>query len=143
MTQISIESQFWNWLSILSQYDSNINWESILKLTLKIESVWLNYSPTTRNPGSNFSSTSDSTYRSKWLHFFSIHAPSWLRICRFPAQNTLLPRILRTRTYHKIVRFLFFFDILLCVSIWFLFKKLFIYQSPHLVSPKKFNFSEL
>ena len=44
--------------------------QSIQKLTLNIESFWLKYSPITRNPGSNFSSTSDSTFMSKWLHFF-------------------------------------------------------------------------
>ena len=34
------------------------------------ESFWLKYFPITRNLWSNFSSTSDSTFRSKWLHFF-------------------------------------------------------------------------
>ena len=41
----------------LSQIDSQID-----NLTLNIESIWLKYSPITRNPVSNFSSVSDSTF---------------------------------------------------------------------------------
>ena len=41
-----------------------------LKLTQYWESSWLKYSPVTRNSGSNFSATSDSTFWSKWLHLF-------------------------------------------------------------------------
>ena len=46
--------------------------DSILrvKLTLNIESIWLQYSPITQNPGSNFSSASDSTFWVKMTPFF-------------------------------------------------------------------------
>ena len=55
-----------SWLNIKRQ---------IVNLTLNIESTWLKYSPITRNPGSNFSSTSE-FFRSKWLHFcFSLYFP--------------------------------------------------------------------
>ena len=56
-----------NWLDIKSQ------------LTLIIESIWLKYSPITLNPGSNFSSASDSTFKSKWLYFYlSVVISFWL-----------------------------------------------------------------
>ena len=35
----------------------------IVNLTLNIESIWLKYSPITRNPGSNFD------YAMQWLNF--------------------------------------------------------------------------
>ena len=49
-----------NWLDIVSR----------LKLTLNIESIWLKYSPITRNPELNFSSASDSTFQVKMTQFF-------------------------------------------------------------------------
>ena len=64
-------NQHWesNWINIESQIDSilrvNLNWlniESQFELTLNIKTIWLKYSPITRNPGSNFSSASDSTF---------------------------------------------------------------------------------
>ena len=43
-------------------------------LTLNIESIWLDYSPITRNPGSNFSSASDSIFKVKMIQFLSFSA---------------------------------------------------------------------
>ena len=63
-------SHLWNKKSKLSRY-----WESI-QLTLNIESLWHKYSPITRNPGSNFSSASDSTFLVKMTPFLlSVYAP--------------------------------------------------------------------
>ena len=48
----------------------NINFENIKKPMSNwriCESICLKYSPITRNPGSNFSSGSNSIFRSKWL----------------------------------------------------------------------------
>ena len=51
-----------NWLDIEAQFN----------LTLNIESIWLKYSSIiyTRNPGSNISSISDSTFKVKKTLFF-------------------------------------------------------------------------
>ena len=46
------------WLSISSQFDSQYR----VSLTLNIESIWLKCSLITRNPGSIFSSASESTF---------------------------------------------------------------------------------
>ena len=55
-----------NWLDIESQINNvTLNIESICQIvnfTLNVESIWLKHSPITRNPVSNFSSTSDSTF---------------------------------------------------------------------------------
>ena len=59
-----------NWLTIESPFKLTHYWESIridslLRVHsnwLNIESIWLKYSPITRNPGSNFSSASDSIF---------------------------------------------------------------------------------
>ena len=59
----------------LSQIDSILrvksNWQ--FKLTLNIESIRLKYSPITQNPGSNFSSASDSTFKVKMTPFFQCY----------------------------------------------------------------------
>ena len=71
-------TRYWesNWLDIESQIDSILRvkitryWESIWldierqidNLNLNIDSIWLKYSSITRNPGSNFSPTSDSIF---------------------------------------------------------------------------------
>ena len=60
---INIESI---WLSISSQFD----YQYRVNLTLDIESISLKYSPITRNPGSNFSSATDSTFEVKMTPFF-------------------------------------------------------------------------
>ena len=59
-------------------------------MTLNIESIWLKYSPITRKPGSNFSSTIDSTFRSKWLHFsFSDYSAVATNTAQLPASGSL------------------------------------------------------
>ena len=51
---------------VIGEYLSQIQ---IDNLTLNIESIWLKYSTITRNPGSNFSSASDSTFKVKMTPF--------------------------------------------------------------------------
>ena len=52
-------------LYLLTRY-----YESIQKLTLNIESVWLKYSPITRNPRVEFYFLVTQLFGSKWLNFF-------------------------------------------------------------------------
>ena len=50
------------WIPSNSRHWESIDIESQFELTLNIESIWLKYSPITRNLGSNFSFASDSTF---------------------------------------------------------------------------------
>ena len=53
-----------------STRDSELLVNIWVKLTLYWESIWLKYSPITRNPGSNFSSASNSTFKVKMTPLF-------------------------------------------------------------------------
>ena len=66
-----------NWVTGGTKIQPGIpsNWKifesnCIVNLSFIIESIWLRYPSITRNPGSNFSSTSDSTFYVKMTPFF-------------------------------------------------------------------------
>ena len=66
------------WLSISRQFDSQYRGN----LTVNIDSIGLKYSPITRNPGSNFSFVSGSTFKVKMTPLFlSVQQTHRLGIC--------------------------------------------------------------
>ena len=71
-----------------------VNIIQIILLTLNIESIWLKYYPITRNPGSNSSSASDSTFWVKMTPFFLSVGLLWQwRLRAFPTVLTEQRRI--------------------------------------------------